>query len=81
MLLYLVALYSPDLQYSGLCPHQLVPVGLVEDGTTVWSIVVLDVHARRVRLGKECSAVSLCTQHLLQEFEVVYFLEAYKTKP
>lgn len=61
ILLYLVTLYSPNLKNSGLYPHQLVPLCLVEDGTTVGSIVVLNVHARRVGLGEECSTVSLCT--------------------
>lgn len=78
--MYLVTLHSPDLQNSGLYPHQLIPLCPVEDGTTVGSIVVLDVHARRVGLGEECSAVSLCTQNLLQELKVIHLLETNTTK-
>jgi len=76
---HLVALHPPHFQDPRIVSLQLQFVPLVEDGTAIGSIVLLDVQARGIRFREEDACVVLATQHGLQKLEVVYLLIEYIT--
>lgn len=72
---HLVALHPPYFQNSAQWTEQLKFVGAIEYGTAVRSVVAMDVDAWGVGLGEEQSGVSLRSEYVLQEVEMVDFLQ------
>lgn len=74
----LVALDAPDFDDVGFDADELEGVETVEDGTSIRSVVLFDVDARRIRFGEVRPVEAHTAQRLRNELEMINFLN--KTK-
>lgn len=73
---HLIALHTPHFQNSRVIIDQFEFGFLVEQSTTVGSIVFDDIQTWWIRFWEENTFVILSGQYCLQKFEMIHFLRA-----